>query len=133
MTLLYPGARVGDVVRFQTTITRRGALPPRRGFVAMLPGEQLTILGQPLLGEFVRVSPWAFPDPGTFHSITEVGELRARCHSLVGAGMPPARLSLAARRQILIDCAQTLLPGRNNAGAYRESAVTADLRLPVAR
>jgi hypothetical protein len=43
------------------------------------------------------------------------------------------RPGIEERRSILYDCAKTLLPGGRNAGGYRESVITADLRMPSSR
>ena len=127
------GEPTGILFDGQTTVTRRMQRPPKHGFVAMLPGKELTILGQPLHGEFIGLSPWAFPDPATLRSLKEADALRARCQSAVGAGVAPGAMTLDMRRALLVDCAKTLLPGGANANGYRESVVTADVTVPVTR
>jgi hypothetical protein len=127
------GLPTGIVFDGQSSVTKRGPHPPRRSFVGMAPGADLTILGAPLLGEFVTLAPWAFPDPGQLHARADVDALRARCGSAAGAGTAPRKLSLETRRAILLDCARSLVPGGANAGAFGESVVTADLKLPVRR
>ena len=99
----------------------------------MAPGRELTIRGEPLRGRFVAVSPWAFPDPRRLTSAAELDALRTRCASPAETAATSRGLSLDARRQLLYDCAKTLLPGGANAGAYRESVATADLVMPVSR
>lgn len=116
----------GIVFDGQTSITRRSRRRPRRGFIAMDPG-------LPLRGQFIGLSPWAFPDPAELDSGAALDALGRRCRSTAGAGEMPRTLSLATRRALLYDCAKTLLPGGANAGAYRESVVTADVPMPVAR
>jgi hypothetical protein len=125
-TLDATGVPTGIVFDGQTSVTRRSRRPPRRSFVAMAPG-------LPIRGQFVGLSPWAFPDPATLDSGAALDALGRRCRSRVGAGEMPRTLSLAERRALLYDCAKTLLPGGANAGAYRESVVSADLLVPVAR
>jgi len=125
------GHPAGILFDGQSTVTKRTTRPPRRSFVAMAPGSSLTILGQPLLGEFVAVSPWIFPDPGKLRTAKQLAALAARCATTAPAASPRA-LSLEQRRQLLYDCAATLLPGGANADGYRESVVTADVTLPVA-
>ncbi|MFI5363991.1 MAG: nitrilase-related carbon-nitrogen hydrolase [Candidatus Binatia bacterium] len=127
------GLPTGIVFDGQSSVTQRGKRPPRHSFVGMAPGSDLTILGQPLLGDFVALAPWAFPDPGQVHGRAALDALRARCGSAAGAGASPRTLSLETRRAILLDCALSLLPGGANAGAFGESVVTADLRLPVSQ
>jgi hypothetical protein len=119
------GFPTGIVFDGQSTITRRGARPPKRAFVAMG-----TI---PYTGEFIAVSPWAFPDPGTLRTTSALATLQARCGSTVGGVNPPSALTLADRRALLSDCARSLLPGGLNEDAYRESVVMADLLLPASR
>jgi hypothetical protein len=119
------GVPAGIVFDGQSSITRRARRPPRRGFVAMA-------RDLPFRGRFVALAPWAFPDPGTLGSTAALAALRHRCASAARAGETPRGLSLATRRALLYDCAKTLLPGGANAGAYRESVLATDLRLPVA-
>ena len=125
------GHPTGILFDGQSTVTKRTSHPPRRSFVAMAPGKELTILGQPLLGEFVAVSPWIFPDPGALRTPRQLADLASRCATTAPASSP-RKLSREQRRQMLYDCAKTLLPGGANAGGYRESVVTADVPLPVA-
>jgi hypothetical protein len=125
------GHPTGILFDGQSTVTKRTSRPPRRGFVAMAPGRELTILGQPLQGEFVAVSPWVFPDPGTLRTPRQLADLASRCATTAPAASPRA-LSRDQRRQLLYDCAKTLFPGGANAGGYRESVVTADVPLPIA-
>ena len=128
------GNPTGIVFDGQSTITRRAHRPPRRDFVATLPGDAIRLFGtKPLIGEFVALSPWAFPDPGTLATPRALDDLLAQCGSSVPRGSDPQTLSLADRQRILIECADTLMPGGRNAGAYRESVIAADLRPPVAR
>lgn len=130
-TLDATGHPTGILFDGQTSVTRRTARPPGEGFVAMAPGKELTILGEPLRGEFVGVAPWTFPDPGTLHTAKQLSDLATRCATTAPATSPRS-LTRDQRRQMLYDCAKTLLPGGTNAGAYRESVVTVDLALPVA-
>ena len=127
------GLPTGIVFDGQSSVTKRGTHPPKRSFVGMAPGSDLTILGAPLLGEFVALAPWAFPDPGQVHGRAKLEALRARCGSAAGAGESPGKLSLDTRRAILLDCARSLVPGGTNADAFAESVLTADLPLPVGR
>ena len=127
------GLPTGIVFDGQSSVTKRGKHPPRSSFVGMAPGSDLTILGSPLLGDFAALAPWAFPDPGQVHGRAKLDALRAQCGSAAGAGTSPGKLSLETRRAILLDCALSLLPGGANAGAFGESVVTADLKLPVSR
>jgi len=127
------GLPTGIVFDGQSSVTKRGPHPPRHSFVGMAPGPDLTILGHPLLGDFVALAPWAFPDPGQLHGRANRDALRARCGSAAGAGTSPGKLSLDTRRAILLDCALSLLPGGANADAFGESVVTADLPLPINR
>jgi hypothetical protein len=130
-TLDDTGHPTGILFDGQTSVTRRTSRPPRDGFVAMAPGKELTILGEPLRGEFVGVAPWTFPDPGTVRTAKALSDLATRC-ATTAAAPSPAALTRDQRRRMLYACAKTLLPGAPNAGGYRESAVTADLVLPVA-
>jgi hypothetical protein len=127
------GLPTGIVFDGQSSVTKRGKHPPRHSFVGMSPGSDLTILGAPLLGDFVALAPWAFPDPGHVHGRAKLNALRARCGSTAGAGTSAGKLSLDTRRQILLDCALSLLPGAANAGAFGESVITANLKLPISR
>ena len=47
----------------QSSITRRSHRPPRSLFVGMAPGRDLTVLGQPLRGEFVAVASLKINNP----------------------------------------------------------------------
>ncbi len=66
-------------------------------------------------------------------SRAKLAALRTRCDSPDGAPFSPRGLTVEERRGILYDCAKTMLPGGRNAGGYRESVITADLDIPVAR
>jgi catechol 2,3-dioxygenase-like lactoylglutathione lyase family enzyme len=119
------GEPTGILFDGQSSITRRGPRPVRRGFVAMSPD-----LGH--TGRFLDLAPWAFPDPATVRGTAGLAALRARCGSAVGAGLAPGQLTLEQRRGILRDCARSLLPGQPNADGYRENVAVADVTLPVA-
>ena len=120
------GNPTGILFDGQSSITRRGPRPVRHGFVAMSPSLGLT-------GRFVALAPWAFPDPATVKGLGALTALRTRCGSAAGAGLPPGRLTLEQRRDILRDCAKSMLPGGANADGYRENVAVADVTVPVAR
>ncbi len=119
------GLPTGVVFDGQSSVTRKASRPPHRGFIG---GAEFKFPG-----EFVALAPWAFPDPAALRPPADLGVLRARCNSPEVAGSSPRRLAMPERRRILYDCAKTLLPGGRNAGRYRESVITADLRIPVGR
>jgi hypothetical protein len=120
------GYPTGILFDGQSTITRRSPRPVKRGFVAMSPDLGLT-------GRFLALAPWAFPDPATVKGARGLAALRAQCGSAVGAGLTPAQLTLAQRRDILRDCARSMLPGGANADGYRENVAVADVVVAVAR
>jgi predicted amidohydrolase len=128
------GNPTGIVFDGQSTITRRRNRPPKGGFVGNPPSDEVQVLGGvPLRGAFLALSPWAFPDPATLASPGGVDALLDRCDSSLARGRRPKALTVVERQEILIDCADTLLPGGRNADRYLESVIHADLRMPVAR
>jgi predicted amidohydrolase len=132
-TLDPDGNPTGLVFDGQSTVTRRATRPPRKGFVGTLPPAEIRLFdSQPMRGRFLAVSPWAFPDPATLHSAGALDALLDRCASAFPRGRRPRALTLAERQQIMLACADSLVPGGANPDAYAESVVTADVRLPVA-
>jgi hypothetical protein len=66
-----------------------------------------TVEDKPLVGGFLALAPWVAPDPALSDPL----------------------LTLAERRERLIEIGRTLLPGGARANAYQESAIWADLAL----
>jgi hypothetical protein len=128
------GNPTGIVFDGQSTITRRRDGRPNGGFVGNPPADEIRLFGsEPLRGAFLARSRWAFPDPATLAGPVGLDDLLNRCDSSLPRGRRPKALTVAERQEILIDCADTLLPGGRNADRYLESVVHADLRMPVAR
>ncbi|WIG59414.1 MAG: hypothetical protein OJF49_002161 [Ktedonobacterales bacterium] len=92
----------------QSTITARADTPPAipHAFVGV-DDYTHTVTGEPLLGQFLAVSPWVVDDP---------------------AVAEPA-LSLVERRARLRATSKELLSGGTRANQYRESVVRADLTI----
>jgi predicted amidohydrolase len=128
------GNPTGIVFDGQSTITRRRDRPPNGGFVGNPPADEIRLFGsEPLWGAFLARSPWAFPDPATLASPVGLDDLLNHCDSSLPRGRRPKALTASERQEILIDCADTLLPGGRNADRYLESVIRADLRMPVSR
>jgi hypothetical protein len=132
-TLGPDGNPTGLVFDGQTTVTARAKRAPRKGFVGTLPPREIRLFDtQPMQGRFLALSPWAFPDPATVRSTGALDALLDRCASPFPRGRRPRTLTLAERQEIMLACADTLVPGGANVDAYAESVVTADVRLPAA-
>lgn len=128
------GSPTGIVFDGQSTITMKSGRAPSRNFIGTLPTEDIRLFGtRPLRGQFLALSPWAFPDPATLPTSAALDALLDRCATAFPRGQAPQALSLDDRQRILIACADTLAPGGRNADAYRESVIAADIRVPLSR